>query len=139
MEMKKQILICFLWDVLFWVYIYGVAKISLMLKYYSGRTMNTYPTLWAHIFLLLLCGGLILLLVYVSNKYQGTVKSAALEFLIIGIPAFYMATAFLFPTLLFIVGFENLRYPVLRWMIQATVMDISSILFGYELDRKSVV
>lgn len=133
--MKKQIVICVLWDVLFLVYLYGSAQINFLLKNYAGRTMNVFPTLWAHVFLLMLCGGIIFLLVYVSSKFQRTVKSALAEFLIIGIPAFYMATAYyLIPMLFLILGVENLRFYSPMWMFRdSTFMDINSILFGYEL------
>lgn len=132
--MKKQITICVLWDVLFLVYLYGSAQINFLLKNYAARTMNVFPTLWTHVFLLMLCGGIIFLLVYVSRKFQRTVKSALAEFLIIGIPAFYMATAYLIPMLFLILGVENLRFYSPMWMFRdSTFMDISSILFGYEL------
>ena len=132
--MKKQIMICLLWDVLFIIYLYGNAQISYSLKVYVGRTMNTYPTLWVHIFLMMLFGGIIFLLFYVSSKYQRTVKSAAAEFLTIGIPAIYLATAFLIPMLLSIFGVDHFRAYTPMWMIyDLRVMDLSSILFGYEL------
>lgn len=132
--MKKQIGFYVLWDVLFIIYLYGNAQISYSLKLYAARTMNSYPTLWVHIFLMMIFGGVIFLLFYVSSKFQRTVKSAVTEFLIIGIPALYMATAYLIPMLLSFVGVDHFRVYTPMWMIyDLRVMDLSSILFGYEL------
>lgn len=132
--MKKQIIYYVLWDVMLLAYLYGDAQISLVLRNYAARTANSLPAVWVHIPLLMVFGVMILLLVHIRSRFQRTVRSVVAEFLLIGIPAFYMASAMLIPMLLSMSGVENIRLHVPMWMIYgSTAMDVGSILFGYEL------
>ena len=92
--MKKQIMFYILWDVLFFAFLCGFGKISSMLKLYVGRTMNAFPSFFVSLGLLMLLGGIFFLLVTVSSGFQRTAQTAAAEFLLVGLPALYIATAF---------------------------------------------
>lgn len=131
--MKKQIIFYVAWEVLFWVALYGLVTGSYMMKVYVGRTMNSFPVLWANIGLLVLLGGVLCLLVFVSGRFQHTIRSAVAEFVLIGIPALYIATAFLIVGLFYGMGVANIHMTV-PWLYRTELpMEIGSILFGYEL------
>ncbi len=131
--MKKQITFYIAWEALFWISLYGLVTGSYMLKVYAGRTMNSFPALWANVGFLVLFGGVLCLLVFVSGKFRHTIKSAIMEFVLIGIPALYIATAFLFTGLLYRAGIESIRI-FTPWLYRTELpIYIGSILFGYEL------
>lgn len=131
--MKKQIIFNIAWEVLFWLFLYGLVTGSYMLKVYAGRTMNSFPVLWAHIGMLMLFGGVLYLLVFIGGRIRHTIKSAVAEFILIGIPALYMATAFLIPGLLYGTGIANMQITI-PWLYRTELpFQIGSIVFGYEL------
>ncbi|HML36897.1 MAG TPA: hypothetical protein PKA19_05630 [Bacillota bacterium] len=134
--MKKQIMFYILWDVLFFAFLCGFGKISSMLKLYVGRTMNAFPSFFVSLGLLMLLGGIFFLLVTVSSGFQRTAQTAAAEFLLVGLPALYIATAFFIPYLLSQTGVGQVRLHVPPWLYSSSApMEIGSILFGYELFR----
>ena len=62
-------------------------------------------------------------------------KLAVIEFAIIGIPSFYLATIMVMPYfILSVVGYENMNYPIPMWAVYGqTPMVLGGVIFGYEL------
>lgn len=133
--MKKQIAFYIGWDVVFTIFLYVYSSINIWMRNYTERTADVYPALWVQISLLVLAGGVISGLVLVSSEFQHTRKLAILEFIIIGIPAFYLATIIAMPYLvLSIMGYESMQYYTPLWLSRSSIpMIVGSIILGYEL------
>lgn len=133
--MKKQIAFYFGWDIVFILFIYAYSSINRVIKDYTAKTLDVYPAIWIPIVLIILAGTIFAALVYISHKFKYTKKLSIYEFLIIGIPTFYIATAVAIPTLvssLTVVG--NIPYPTPTWLLlSSTPMIIGCIIFGYQL------
>ena len=133
--MKKRIVFYIGWDVVCMIYIYVYSLIGIRMRAYTSKTWDFTSSLWLQPVLLIILGGIIGWLVFVSSRYQFTVKLALLEFAIIGIPAFYLATILAMPYLVCsIMGYEEIQYYT-PWILihSPTPMIIGSIVFGYEL------
>jgi hypothetical protein len=88
--------------------------------------------MWLMPIMPILMGCLIAWLASVSSKYQATRKSALLELMIIGLPAFYLASAsimyFIIPGIL-----NGVYIPVAFWMMRGNSYLIGQLILGYEL------
>ena len=133
--MKKKIAFYIGWDVVFAICLYAFSNINIWMKNYTERTFDVYPAIWVSTGFMILAGVIISGLVFVSSKFQFTRKLAIVEFIMIGIPAFYLATIVAMPYLvLFITGHESIQYYTPRWLVYgSTPMTVGSIIFGYEL------
>ena len=130
--MKKQAVFFILWDVIFILFVYIYSISGQWIKEYIARTMSIYPRMWLIPIMPTLMGCLIAWLAFVSSKYQATRKSALLELIIIGLPAFYLAFA---PIMYFIVpGILNGVYIFVPfWMMRGNSYIIGQLILGYEL------
>ena len=130
--MKKQAIYLILWDIIFILFVYIESITGQWIKEYVVRTMSINARMWLMPIMPILMGCLIACLAFVSSKYQTTRKSALLELIIIGLPAFYLASA---PIMYFIVpGILNGVYiSVPFWMMRGNSYIIGQLVLGYEL------
>ncbi len=130
--MKKQAIYLILWDIIFILFVYSESITGQWIKEYVVRTMSINARMWLMPIMPILMGCLIACLAFVSSKYQTTRKSALLELIIIGLPAFYLASA---PIMYFIVpGILNGVYiSVPFWMMRGNSYIIGQLVLGYEL------
>ncbi len=133
--MKKRIVFYIGWDVLFVIYIYLYSAIGIRIREYSSKTFDNLPIVFLQPLLLIIAGAIIGWLIFVSNRYQFTIKQALLELVIIGIPALYLATILATPYLICLVtGYQEIRYYTPLMLSNSTTpIIIGSIVFGYEL------
>lgn len=131
--MKKQIALYIGWDAAFILLIYVYSIINHQLKDYVEKTLNVYPSVWVPFGFFILMGGLITCLLQLEKHNQHSRKSAVLELLIIGIPAFYLATMYIISMIFSEAGISIHAYvPYWLWY-SSTPMVMGGILFGYEL------
>jgi len=131
--MKRQAIIYFAWDVVFICFLYFYSSVGRWLKLYIGRTMSAASfSLFILPALPMLIGCLIAWMVYISCNYKTTRKSALLEFIMIGIPTFYVATL---PVEYYIVSpaLKGMYLPIPVWMMEDSIYAIGGIVFGYEI------
>ncbi|MDD4564522.1 MAG: hypothetical protein PHE79_03485 [Eubacteriales bacterium] len=133
--MKKRIIFYIGWDIVFIAYIYVYSLIGIRMREYTNKTWDFTSSLWLQAVLLIILGGIIGWLVFVSSRYQFTIKLAFLELAMIGIPAFYLATILSMPCLIcFIMGYQEIQYYTPWILIHSQIpVIIGSIVFGYEL------
>ena len=133
--MKKQVGFYILWDVLLFLalYIHYEATVwSKQLTQASGYDIR-YDLL-AMLLLPIILGGLIALLVVMSNRFEQTKKNAIAEFLTIGIVTLYIGIATFAP--IFLLHWSNGPIPLFGpyWLVLGTAATpVGCLLFGYEL------
>lgn len=131
--MKKQVVFYVVWDVLFFFYLFLFSTVSHQLKLYVNRTMETFPLIGSTYIWLLFIGGFFAWLVYTSHHYPLTKKSAVLELILVGLPAFYLSSYFL-PFIIQTISGMNIPWFYPFWLARTSVpMSFGVVLFGYEL------
>jgi len=134
--MKKQIIFFILWDAVFFTFLYLTCRIesSVLGGYYKMN--HPHLAFYIPVILRIAAGAFLCWLALAAMKYESSIKSAVLEFVIIGGPAFYLATYvisyFFIPAALP----EYLRFIRPHWIMMDRNMitiTLGSILFGYEL------
>jgi len=144
--MKKQIAFYIGWDVIFIVFLrfYDYKEIwelnYIRKNYTNAYTINFLSGILMELGLLFMIGVIICLLVYISFQFKFTRKLAILEFVIIGITSFQLATLMVISYLGHINVLEHFPEnlpPWSYWLYYSsstqTYVTIGSILFGYEL------
>lgn len=133
--MKKQITFYIGWDIIFIIFLYAYASIDYQIRVQTDLTFDFLPTIIFPTLTMILGGIIISLLVFVSSKFKYNKKLAVIEFAIIGIPSFYLATIMVMPYfILSMVGYENMNYPIPMWAVYGqTPMVLGGVIFGYEL------
>jgi hypothetical protein len=132
-KMKKQIIFLIGWDAAFYIFLYMMSGIDNVAEKAYYRMGNPYLSFYVPMILQVAVGALIGWLVLVTAKHERTVKSAVLEFIIVGGLAFYLATTHIFYFLLPVI--TSFR-PGLGWILMdrnLTAITMGSVLFGYEL------
>jgi uncharacterized membrane protein YedE/YeeE len=134
--MKKRIIFFILWDVVFIIFLYLTCRVenAVLDGYY--RMNNPYPAFFVLVVLRIAAGALICWLALVSMKYEISIKSAVLEFVIIGGLAFYLATFVISYFFIPVVLPEYLRFLRPSWIMMdrnMVTITLGAVLFGYEL------
>lgn len=132
--MKKQIAFYIGWDIVFVLMLYAYTFIELGGKRLFYRMEHgTTAYLWGTTGLIMLIGVMIFLLVHISGKFCFTKKLAVCEFVIVGIPAFYIA-AIMAVTYSLTHFTEEAIFCIPIWYYYSTIsMVAGGILFGYEM------
>lgn len=133
--MKKRICLYIGFDVLILGVLYLHYMLSLELKQYRLETLELSPLVFVMPILIIIIGAMIALLVWISNQYEFTTKQTVLEFILVGIPAFYFAT---FQEILYgMYFFINVSLPIYKpnlWLMTTQIPSvIGCVVFGYEL------
>ncbi|MBN7772306.1 hypothetical protein [Clostridium aminobutyricum] len=133
--MKKRICLYIGCDVLIFCILYLYYFLSLEIKQYRLETLELSPLVFVMPFLIILIGAIFALLVWISSQYEFTTKQTVLEFILVGIPAFYFAT---FQEILYgMYFFINVSLPVYKpnlWLMTTQIPSaIGGVVFGYEL------
>jgi len=133
--MKKQIAFYIGWDLTFAMFLYIYSRAEVWTRMYTQRTFDFSPIIFVPYWLMILAGGLIFGLALVTGKIQFTRRLAVIEFIIIGIPSFYLATIITIPYFVAsVIVHGNVQYYMPQWLIQSsTPMIFGSIIFGYEM------
>ena len=131
--MRKQVIFYIVWDVVFCLLLFAICNMNQGIQKAYFRMEHMYAT---PVFLTvsrMMVGALICWLVFVTWKYERTRKSAVEEFVLVGVPSFYLASIFFLYFSPVFVNMGLLRL-VPRWMLyDTTAITLGSILFGYEL------
>ncbi|MBN7772187.1 hypothetical protein [Clostridium aminobutyricum] len=133
--MKKKICFYIGWDVLIILLLYAYYSVDLWIRQYRMRTFDIPSVIIVKPIFLMIIGAFLALLVWISSRYQFTRKLAVLEFILIGVPAFYLATIIEMSYLIyFLIGVNIPLYIPSFWLVAAPALSmIESIIFGYEL------
>ena len=134
--MKKKISFYIIWDISFLLSLYIFYRGSIWIEDLVMRSLCLFDcTLIVTIFLSMLIGAVFSVLIIVSNRFEMTKKIAVAEFLIIGLPAFYISSfvyiSFLVMRLLHM---QTVYIHTPIWLVHDnTPIIIGSMLFAYEL------
>ena len=134
--MSKRIFVYIGLDVLVALLIYAYMAIEFWIHAYKKVNLSVSPVILVRPILLIIIGISFALLVLISNAFQVNRKQAILEFIIIGIPAFYLATIVEMSYVVYFILRLNipLYAPANSWLFTTSVPTaIGSIFFGYEL------
>lgn len=133
--MKKKTSFYIGWIIGFVILQYLYNKIYLWAREeYYHFSINVDPFLWGMLLAQIFIGIYIACFLFVTSRYEYTRKLALIEFLIIGIPSFYLAGAL---AIQFGLGslfhLERLLCPMWLMNSEQMVRSTSSILLGYEI------
>lgn len=135
--MKKQLIFYIGWDAIFVLILYINTLIdSTAREAYHRFEPNTVFLLWGDVGLLMIMGAWISLLMFRGRKFELTKKSAFCEFILVGVPAFYLATYVVLPlSLARIVKLQSIHYPYFFFEFLNNNLPITAgaILLGYEI------
>lgn len=134
-QMKKQIIFCMGWNFAFLAYLF-IYTITTVWAISKLKATNNYPLyLFTETLLLILAGLLVGWLVYVGNQYVLHMKAAALEFVIIAIPALSLQIVMTMHFHVFLIErFANSNLYIKTFFSHSSIIQcIAGIIFGYEL------
>lgn len=128
--MRNKVFFYLVWDVLFFLQLYMLFSWGNLIKLHAQQTFEYHLYLWFQLLWMIVNGGCFCILAIKSGQYQTNRKSAVLEFILIGVPALYCATAFAF--YFQISSLSAIRFP--GWLVLDSMpATVCGILFGYEL------
>lgn len=135
--MKKRIAFYIVWDVIFYFFVYLVCNIENTLHdgYFRMELEHMSLVFIVPVFLWIAAGTLICWLVLVTVKQEVNVKSAAVEFVIVGGLGLYLAMSLIFYIFIPSVTGLNLQLSP-RWLPfdrNLITITLGGILFGYEI------
>ncbi len=134
--MKKKIGFYIVWDIMFLLSLYVFYRGSVWIKDLAMKSFCLFDcVLPVLIILSMLIGAVFSVLIIVSNRFEMTKKIAVAEFLLVGLPAFYISS-FLYISFLLMRLLHMQTMPILTpiWLVyDNTPIIIGSMLFAYEL------
>ena len=134
--MKRTISFYIAWDILFLLSLYIFYRGSIWIKDLAMRSFCLFDcVLPVLIILSMIIGAVFSVLIIVSSRFEMTKKIAVAEFLLVGLPAFYISS-FLYISFLLMRLLHMKTMPILTpiWLVHDnTPIIIGSMLFAYEL------
>ncbi|MEA4986551.1 MAG: hypothetical protein VB095_00605 [Anaerovorax sp.] len=134
--MKKQTLFYIGWDTIFLFMIF----LSVFYEKYCKKSFlrYQYPIIlqfWIISVFFVIVGIWISVLMFKGNKFNVNKKTAVLEGILVGIPAFCLATCMVLPFSLMEISWNSFPFPPFySYLISTKVpMQLGGILFGYEI------
>ena len=134
--MKRKISFYIAWDILFLLSLYVFYRGSIWIEDLVMRSLCLFDcTLIVMILLSMLIGAVFSVLIIVSNRFEMTKKIAVAEFLIVGLPAFYISSFVYISFLVMrILHMQTAHIHTPIWLVHDnTPIIIGSMLFAYEL------
>ncbi len=134
--MRKRFIFCIGWDIFIVLMLYFYNTLAVWLKTYKIENFSTYPFVVAKPLLLILIGVAFGVLVFSGKDEKLTGKQAILEFVMIGIPAFYFTTILEMSYFIYFVLKWNITIysPTNSWLYFNSVPSaVGGVIFGYEL------
>ena len=134
--MKKKISFYIIWNISFLLSLYIYYLGSIWIEDLVMRSLCLFDcTLIVTILLSMLIGAIFSILIIISSRYEMTKKIAVAEFLIVGLPAFYISSFVYISFLVMrILHMQTVYIHTPIWLVHDnTPMVIGSLLFGYEV------
>ncbi len=136
--MKRRLAFYVAWDLIFYLSLFVLVNYrNWAQRAYFKWIDHNYQWIWlGAIVLMMIVGVLICWLVFVTGKYEYTRKTAAIEFVMVGGFAFYLATMIIFYFMMPMLIDGTFPRLIPGWVMHdenSIVMTLGSILFGYEL------